>query len=280
MSQGQARLGWQHPSALGYRFTSSGWEPGPAPQHANNVLATAPGGGTAVWNTTRSRIRGGTKLGFRCCRHSACLEAMKPSHQKQDISRVQLVRTPRLQEAERSARKPPGGCRLHYVHAGSSLLLRSTCRDSSQDENLPAQSARSPAAKILPCQRGVAPSWAQTEGRPLGTRLHQHRQVCINHRAIIRGKISSGYWQHLSLIPALISTRGRIYKQQWWKRRGEKKSKWYRGKEKKKKAKITKALVKLEETNYIILQGPRDPYHGQIRFSFNMLGFLFLFLTA
>lgn len=49
---------------------------------------------------------------------------------------------------------------------------------------------------------------------------------------------------------------------------------------KKKKAKITKALVKLEETNYVILQGPRDPYHGQIRFSFNMLGFLFLFLTA
>lgn len=63
-------------------------------------------------------------------------------------------------------------------------------------------------------------------------------------------------------------------------KRGKKIKVIQRERKKKKKAKITKALVKLEETNYIILQGPRDPYHGQIRFSFNMLGFLFLFLTA
>lgn len=62
-------------------------------------------------------------------------------------------------------------------------------------------------------------------------------------------------------------------------KRGKKIKVIQRGK-KKEEAKITKALVKLEETNYIILQGPRDPYHGQIRFSFNVLGFLFLFLTT
>lgn len=48
-----------------------------------------------------------------------------------------------------------------------------------------------------------------------------------------------------------------------------------RGEEKKIKAKITKAFVRLEETNYIILQGPRDPYHAQIRFSFTVLGIIF-----
>lgn len=59
------------------------------------------------------------------------------------------------------------------------------------------------------------------------------------------------------------------------KREGGKKSKQYRGEKKKIKAKITKAFVRLEETNYIVLQGPRDPYHAQIRFSFTMLGILF-----
>lgn len=44
-------------------------------------------------------------------------------------------------------------------------------------------------------------------------------------------------------------------------------------------AKITKPFVRLKETNYIILQGPRDPYHAQIRFSFNELG-IFFFLPA
>lgn len=34
--------------------------------------------------------------------------------------------------------------------------------------------------------------------------------------------------------------------------------------------------MRLEETNYIILQGPRDPYHAQIRFSFTVLGIIFL----
>lgn len=51
-----------------------------------------------------------------------------------------------------------------------------------------------------------------------------------------------------------------------------------RGEKKKIKAKITKAFVRLEETNYIILQGPRDPYQAQIRFSFNVLG-IFFFLN-
>lgn len=59
------------------------------------------------------------------------------------------------------------------------------------------------------------------------------------------------------------------------KREGEKKYQSDTEGRKKIKAKITKAFVRLEETNYIILQGPRDPYHAQIRFSFNVLGIFF-----
>lgn len=74
--------------------------------------------------------------------------------------------------------------------------------------------------------------------------LHRHSTVWTNHRAIIRGKISSCYWQHLSLIPTLISTKGRIYKQQWWKRNGKggKKSKQYRGEKKKNQSKDNKSI--------------------------------------
>lgn len=57
--------------------------------------------------------------------------------------------------------------------------------------------------------------------------------------------------------------------------RGEKNQSNTEGRRKKIKAKITKAFVRLEETNYIILQGPRDPYHAQIRFSFTVLGIIF-----
>lgn len=43
------------------------------------------------------------------------------------------------------------------------------------------------------------------------------------------------------------------------KREGKKISKQYRGEKGGIKAKITKAFVRLKETNYIILQRPRDP---------------------
>lgn len=59
------------------------------------------------------------------------------------------------------------------------------------------------------------------------------------------------------------------------KKKNKKEKTIQRGEKKKIKAKITKAFVRLEETNYVILHGPRDPY-AQIRFSFNVLGFFFL----
>lgn len=150
---------------------------------------------------------------------------------------------------------------------------RSTCRD-------PALHRSPPAPSVLPCSCSPCcpMSWAQAEGWPWA-HLQQHSQVSINHRAIIRGKISSCYWQHLSLIPTLIYTRGRIYKQQRWKKGGKKKKNQSDAEGRKKnKAKITKAFARLQETNYIILWGPRDPYHGQIRFSFNMLRIFFKLL--
>lgn len=120
-------------------------------------------------------------------------------------------------------RKPPNCYHFSRVLGGNSSLARSTRRlpriKVCQHKAHAPQQLKSPLPSMVHLQA------EHRQDGPLGMCLHQQSEVCINHRAIIRGKISSCYWQHLSLIPTLISTRGRFYKQQWWKRKGKKKNK-------------------------------------------------------